>query len=269
MKIILLICSLFTGLTIKAQSPVIKVAILLYPGIDLQDFAAPADVFTKAATITQGEYQLYTVSLGQEIVYTAGHIGIKPDYSVKQLPKPDILVIPGAPMQVVDSSGLKTFIRQYQDSVSVLLSVGTGAYLLAGAGLLDHQQATTYYYVADDFASAFPQVTLVKDVRYVDEGNIITTVGIDGVLHLIRRYSGDRIADMVARSMQYTPHREEIWPLAPTGMNASQDADVVCGMITIDKNIHVMHEGRNYFFCSEICKKTFLRNPAKYLLPLK
>lgn len=266
MKIILLLCALFTGSALYAQTPVVKVAILIYPGIDLQDFAGPADVFTKAASITQGQYQVYTVSLKQGIVYTAGHIGIQPDYTVQQLPKTDILVIPGTPVQMIDSFGLKAFIQQFQDSVSVVMSVGTGTYLLAGAGLLDHQKATTYYYVADDFANTFPKVTVVKDVRFVDEGNIITTVGIDGVLQLIQRYSGERIAAMVARSMQYTPHREEAWPVAPTGLNASQDADVVCGMIAVDKNSYATHKGRNYFFCSEVCKKAFLMNPGRYIL---
>lgn len=274
MRNILFIFLLFTGANVLyAQTPVVKVAVLLYPGIALQDLAGPADVFTKAATITRGAYQVYTVSLTPGVIYTDGHIGIQPNYTIRQMPKPDLLVFPGAPVSVIDSlrqdSTLLSVIRQYQDSVSVVMSVSTGAYLLAAAGLLDHQKATTHFFVADDFAGAFPAVTLVRDVRYVDEGNIVTTAGvtagIDGALHLVERYSGDRIAGMVARGMQYTPKREEAWPQAPTGMDYKRDGDVVCGMIAIDKNITATRQGKKYYFCSEICKKAFLKNAEKYL----
>ncbi len=161
------------------------------------------------------------------------------------------------------------WIRQYQDSVSVIMSVSSATFLLAAAGLLDQQEATTHFFLADDFATAFPAITLVKDVRYVDLGNIISTAGatagIDAALHLVERYSGERIAGMVARGMQYTPKREETWPLAPTGMDYKKDADVVCGMIAIDKNIYALYQGKRYYFCSEICKKAFLKKPGQYL----
>jgi len=274
MRMIFLIVSFLTGaVALYAQTPVVKVAVLLYPGMELQDFAGPADVFIKAAEITRGEYQLYTVSMKQEWVYTEGHVGIQPDYTIRQMPKMDVLVIPGASMGTIDSlskdSAMLSLLRQYQDSVSVVMSVCTGAYLLAAAGLLDHQKATTHFFVADDFAKAFPGITLVRDVRYVDEGNILTTAGvtsgIDGALRLVERYSGDRIAAMVARGMQYTPYREEAWPQAPTGMNLKGDADVICGMIAIDKNVYAEYKGKRYYFCSETCKKAFLKNPGKYV----
>jgi len=268
MRIFFLLFLLFTGGNVLyAQTPVVKIAVLLYPGLSLQDFAGPAEVFTKTREITRGAYEVYTVSFRQEMVYTEGHIGIQPNYSIRQMPKPDLLIIPGAPLNVIDSLGkdstLCSFIRQYQDSVSLVLSISTGTFLLAAAGLLDHQPATTHYFVAAAFAAAFPAVTLVKDVRYVDNGNIITTAGvtagIDGALHLVERYSGERIAGMVARGMQYTPKREEPWPMAPTGMDYKKDADVICGMIAIDKNIYAEYQGKRYYFCSEICKKEFLR----------
>lgn len=270
-KIFLIVSCLLGAVVLYAQTPVVKVAVLLYPGMELQDFAGPADVFTKAAAITRGEYRLYTVSMKQELVYTEGHVGIQPDYTITQLPKTDVLIIPGASMVVMDSlrkdSAILSLIRRYQDSVSVVMSVCTGAYLLAEAGLLDHQKATTHFFVADDFSKAFPGITLVRDVRYADEGNILTTAGvtagIDGALHLVERYSGDRIAGMVARAMQYTPHREEPWPQAPTGMNGRGDADVICGMIAIDKNIYAEYKGKRYYFCSEICKKAFLKKPDR------
>ena len=173
-----------------------------------------------------------------------------------------------------------SFIRHYKDSTVVTMSVCTGAYLLGSAGLLDHHKATTHFFVADDFGETFPDVTLVKEVRYVDEGNIITTSGvtsgIDGALHLVERYSGDKMAGMVARGMQYFPHREEAWPIPAAGMKFQRDAhamnhldtsasDVVCGMPMVDKKINAEYKGKTYYFCAETCKKAFLKKPEKYI----
>ncbi|WPQ60666.1 DJ-1/PfpI family protein [Chitinophaga sancti] len=271
---------------IPAEKPVIKVAVLAYDGMELQDFAGPADVFIKAGSVTRGQYQVYTVAFKPGMVFTDGHIGIQPDYQISNMPKPDVLVIPGAGMKVIDSlredSAMCSFIRQYKDSVAVTMSVCTGAYLLGAAGILDHHKATTHFFVADDFGETFPNLTLVKEVRYVDEGNIITTSGvtsgIDGALHLVERYSGDRMSSMVARGMQYYPHREEAWPLPGAGMKFQRDAhpmnmnnldtsasDVVCRMPMVDKKINTEYKGKTYYFCSETCKKNFLKNPGKYI----
>ncbi|SEW38444.1 GlxA family transcriptional regulator [Chitinophaga arvensicola] len=217
----------FTGILHAQTTPVVKVAVLLYPGVELQDFAGPADVFVKAAGVTRGQYDVYTVSLQPGMIYTeSDKVAIKPAYQLTNMPKPDILVIPGASMTVIETlrtdSAMYSFIRKYKDSAAVTMSVCTGAYLLGRTGALDQIRSTTHFFVADDFQETFPHTTLIKDVRYVDEGHIITTSGvtsgIDGALHLVERYSGEKIAAMVARGMQYNTHREEAWPVAPAGM---------------------------------------------------
>jgi transcriptional regulator GlxA family with amidase domain len=93
-----------------------------------------------------------------------------------------------------------------------LVSICTGAYFLAAAGLLDGQRATTHWRHADHFQRLFPQVKVEPDVLYIDNGDILTSAGvasgIDVCLHLVRRDHGTAVANASARSTVVPPHRE-------------------------------------------------------------
>jgi AraC family transcriptional regulator, transcriptional activator FtrA len=93
-----------------------------------------------------------------------------------------------------------------------LLSICSGAFILAAAGLLDGLPATTHWLFADQLRRQFPKIQVQADVLYVDAGNIITSAGsaagIDASLHLVRRDFGAKIANTVARRMVAAPHRE-------------------------------------------------------------
>jgi AraC family transcriptional activator FtrA len=103
-------------------------------------------------------------------------------------------------------------LRRASDRGARLLSICSGAFLLAAAGLLDGKRATTHWLYADDFKRLFPGVVFEDDVLYVDEGQIITSAGsaagIDACLHLVRRDFGASVANTVARRMVIPPHRE-------------------------------------------------------------
>lgn len=92
------------------------------------------------------------------------------------------------------------------------LSICSGAFVLAEAGLLDGKRATTHWRYSAAFRARFPTIELAPDVLYVDAGNVITSAGsaagIDACLHLIRRDFGSQIANQVARRMVVPPHRE-------------------------------------------------------------
>ncbi|WP_367866242.1 GlxA family transcriptional regulator [Pedobacter sp. WC2423] len=232
MKKLLLLPFLFCCALAFAQqetTPVkkINVALYIYPGVGLGDLNGPADVFMKAAGLTKGQYNVYTFALQQGTIRTQGNgLKITADYLESEMPKPDILVIPGGSIGLMDTMCLDPkvigMLKKYQSQVEVMMSVCTASYLLGKAGILDHHKATTHYFVADDFQTQFPALTLVKDVRYVDEGTVMTcsgvTSGMDGALHLVNKYSGDKIAAMLSRAIQYTPRGEEKWPVAPNGM---------------------------------------------------
>jgi len=93
-----------------------------------------------------------------------------------------------------------------------ILSVCTGAFILAAAGLLDGRRATTHWMYAGTLADRYPEIDVDPDVLYVDEGDVMTSAGtaagIDLCLHVVRLDLGAEIANAVARRMVVPPHRE-------------------------------------------------------------
>lgn len=239
----------------SAQTPAPKhlnVAIFVYPGVGLGDLNGPLDVFVKASSMTQGQYRVYTVALrpagaasqqgatdAGTITTQGGGIRLKPDYVVGEMPAPDILVIPGGSIGLLDSmtrdKEVISFIQQYQHKVRVLMSVCTGAYLLGKSGALNGHKATTHFFVADDLKEQFPGLTMVKDVRFVDEDSLLTTSGVttgmDGALHLVTRYSGERVAGMVAGALQYSALEKEKWPQPVEGMKFDRERRKKMGLL--------------------------------------
>ncbi len=275
---LLFCCACLMTMAQNKTTKKLNVAIVAYPGMELLDYSGPADVFEKASEITRGQYSVYTAALNIQPVRTANNgVAIIPDFSFDNMPKPDLLVIPGAGMPCIDSlikdEGLLTLIKKYNAVGDVkIMSVCTGAYLVAAAGLLDNKKATTHFFVSDDFAERFPKISLVKNVRYVDNGSVITssgvTSGIDAALHIVKENSGAYIGDMVARGIQYVPHEQETWPQPAKGMHYSGSAVAknvcaVCGMATNGK-MKTEYKGKTYLFCSESCKKIFMNNPERY-----
>lgn len=212
----------------EIQQTNVRIAILLYPDVVLQDFAGPMEVFSKAKNLSQGKYTVFTVAKDLKPVQTEnGLLQMTPDYTLENMPTADYLIIPGASMPVmhalVDDKVYLDFIKRWsKKNDSHLVTVCTGAYLVAPTGAFDGKKITTHYFVADDLAEQYPKATVVKDVRFVDEGNIITssgvTSGIDVALYLVGKQSGEKMKAMIERAMQYTYHEEEKWPVAPNGM---------------------------------------------------
>lgn len=88
------------------------------------------------------------------------------------------------------------------------MSVCTGAFVVAQAGLFDGLKATTHHSFYEIFAKQYPQVTLVRGVRYVEDGKILSagglTSGIDLALHVVAKYFGEPAADATANWMEFT-----------------------------------------------------------------
>src|SRR5690606_36257105 len=98
------------------------------------------------------------------------------------------------------------YLRQ-PDGDRWMMSVCTGSYILASAGLLDGRKATTFHGAFDGFERTFPEVELVRDRRWVDSGRIVTSAGlssgIDTALYLVSRFHGDVRARSVALHLEY------------------------------------------------------------------
>ncbi|GAB3947086.1 DJ-1/PfpI family protein [Spirosoma harenae] len=180
-----------------------NVAIFIHNGVEVLDFSGPSEVFAS----TEG-FNVYTVSLSKEPIISQRFIKIIPNYSLDDCPKPDIVVLPGGQTgPFLENGPLIDWIKASARDAEIMLSVCTGAGLLAKAGLLDGKQATTFHNYIDALQKATPNAKILRDTRFVDNGQIITTAGvsagIDGALHVVAKLKGLAVATKTARYMEY------------------------------------------------------------------
>ena len=190
-----------------------NVAIFIYEGVEILDFGGPAEVF--ASTSIKKEdgkwhsvFNVYTVALTNDQITSQGFIKVTPNYSIGEAPDPDIIILPGGSTgNSRKSPEVINWIKDNAKQNDVMLSVCTGAFLLGDAGLLKGKKATTWYGALDRFKSLYPETDVLKNVRFVDNGNIITTAGvsagIDGSLHLVKKLFGVHVAKETAQYMEY------------------------------------------------------------------
>lgn len=184
-----------------------NVAVFIHEGVELLDFAGPTEVF--AAADHGRAYRVYTVAPESGPLTSQGVVSIIPEFTIDNCPKPDIIVLPGGNtgIALVNPRVIEWIKQASADESTILMSVCTGAFLLADAGLLEGKRATTHWGSIDDLRREAPNTTVVNDARIVDNGRIITTAGvsagIDGALHLVDRLLGREVAQRTARYMEY------------------------------------------------------------------
>jgi putative intracellular protease/amidase/YHS domain-containing protein len=187
-----------------------SVVILIFEGMELLDFAGPAEVFTGAG------YQVSTVAATRDPVACAGLINLTPRYTCADCPRSDIIVVPGGSISAVAKDKRVTdWLARASGEAEMTLSVCTGAFVLARAGLLDGKEATTHWGAIKTLRTQYPKVTVRDDRRVVDNGKVVTSAGvsagIDGALHLVDRLSGRAKASQTAHYMEYN------WPVLAEG----------------------------------------------------
>lgn len=198
-----------------------NVAIFLFEDVEVLDFAGPFEVFAVSRD-PDGErlFNVYTVSMDGKTISARNGLSINPTYSIADMPQPDILVIPGGrgTRPLVGNESIRQFIQTQQPQVEHLLSVCTGALLLADAGVLKHQSATTYHTEVDTLRKIDSSITPKPGERWVDNGQIVTSAGvsagIDMSLYVISKLYDQDTANHTAQHMEY-----EHWPLKPTTNN--------------------------------------------------
>lgn len=189
----------------------IPVAFLLDQGATVIDFAGPWEVFQDSYSGNRG-FQLFTVAPDKVPIKASGGMIILPDYALAAAPQPKVIVIPaqGGGRTGEGVERRVAWLRAMAPKADVIMSVCTGAFLLARTGLLDGLQATTHHQFQADFERAFPKVKLVRQGRFVDNGKIITSgglsSGIEAALHVVERYLGAGIRHEAADYMEYVPH---------------------------------------------------------------
>lgn len=187
-----------------------NVAIVLYEGVEVLDFAGPAEVFQAASSDADGRpaFRAFTVAPTKAPIVSQRFVRITPEFSIEDAPKADILVIPGGSSGVLlDDAAFMAWAERAIRDAEVTLTVCTGAFVAARTGALDGHGATTWYGAVGRLRQAAPKVNVREGRRFVDSGRIVTTAGvsagIDGALHVVARLLGRSAADLTARYMEY------------------------------------------------------------------
>jgi AraC family transcriptional activator FtrA len=190
------------------------VAVLTYDGLCTFEFGIAVEIFG----LSRPEfaflwYEFAVVAAEDRRVRAIGGITVEADGGLERLAEARTVIVPGwrdreerPPQPMLDA------IAAASARGARLLSICSGVFVLAAAGLLEGRRATTHWRHMPALRAAYPAIRIEEDVLYVDEGDVITSsgsaAGIDACLHLVRRDFGSKVAGAVARRLVMPPHRE-------------------------------------------------------------
>lgn len=186
-----------------------QVAVLVLDGAVPMDVAIPAQVFRPRPGLS---YKLVMCGLIPGTVASSSGFGFAVPSGLEALDTADTVIVPGFedPVRTMPLPVIEALQRAAMRGAR-MVSICTGAFALAAAGLLDGRRATTHWQEAGDLARLYPLVTVDPDVLFVDDGSILTSAGvaagIDLCLHLVRRDHGVHASNAVARAIVAAPYR--------------------------------------------------------------
>lgn len=187
-----------------------NIGIYIYDEAEVLDFSGPFEVFSTAARVadTPNTFTVFLVSEKGGTVTARGGYEVNSRYGFSDHPQIDILIIVGG----VHTGEMKKqhvlrWIKEQSNKAQLVASVCTGAFLLAEAGVLSSQNVTTHWEDIPDLRENYPNLQVVENQRWVDEGNIITSggisAGIDMSLHLISKINNVELAEKTAKQMEF------------------------------------------------------------------
>ncbi|HEV2442590.1 MAG TPA: transcriptional regulator FtrA [Steroidobacteraceae bacterium] len=190
------------------------VAALLQEKVATFELGIVAEIFgLKRPEMGPDWYRFVTVAEEQRPLRATGGFQICPEAGLEMLARAGTIVIPGWRTDgVPPSPAVRTALSDAYERGARLVSICSGAFLLAACGLLAGRRATTHWLYADKLQALHPDVEVNADVLYVDGEQVLTSAGsaagVDLMLHLVRKDFGARAANEVARRMVMAPHRE-------------------------------------------------------------
>lgn len=187
-----------------------NIAILLFDDVEVLDFAGPFEVFAVADELRgHAMFNVFTVAENVGTVRARNGLKVVPHFAREDCPTPHVLIVPGGfgTRALLHKPALLEWLRLKAKHAEMLMSVCTGALVLAKAGLLDGLRATTHHGSFELLRTLAPRTEVVESDRFVDNGHILTaagiSAGIDCSLHVVGRLLGPETADETARYMEY------------------------------------------------------------------
>jgi transcriptional regulator GlxA family with amidase domain len=187
-----------------------NIAILIFDDVEVLDFAGPFEVFAVTDELLGHEpFHTFTLALRPGSIRARNGLKIVPDFTLENCVSPDVLVIPGGQgtRALLNMPALHEWIRLKSRTAEIVMSVCTGALVLAQAGLLEGLRATTHHSAFELLRRLAPRTEIAEHERFVDNGRIITaagiSAGIDCSLHVVARLLGEETANRTAAEMEY------------------------------------------------------------------
>ena len=187
-----------------------NVAILIFDEVEVLDFCGPFEVFSVTGRQKQqAPFNVYTTAEKSGLVLARNHFSVNPRYTFADCPPPDILVVPGGwgTRREMNNPNVIDWIKVVAPKTELILSVCTGALLLARAGLLDGLKATTHHGAMDLLRETASKAAILDNQRVIDNGKVVlsagVSAGIDAAFHVVARLLGNEEALETARYIEY------------------------------------------------------------------
>lgn len=190
------------------------VVALAYDGLCTFEFGCTYEIFgLPRPELNRPWYRFDVCAAEPGPLRAAGGLVVETPYDLGLIERADTVVVPGwrdadAPVP----RPLLEALRRVPERGGRLVSICSGVFVLAAAGVLDGRRATTHWRYAALLARRYPDIRVDADVLYVDEGPVLTSAGsaagLDLCLHIVRRDHGAAVANAVARRLVLAPHRE-------------------------------------------------------------
>lgn len=187
-----------------------NIGIYIYDNAEVLDFSGPFEVFSVASRFLNDneKFNVFLISESETVITARGGYRVNSNFTFNNHPSLDLLVVVGGVhTEEVKKQNVINWISEQSKSVKLIASVCTGAFLLAQAKVILDETVTTHWEDIDDLKNDYPSLTVVENVRWVDEGNIVTSAGIsagiDMSLHLVSKMINKELALKTAKQMQF------------------------------------------------------------------
>ena len=188
-----------------------NIGIYIYNLAEVLDFSGPFEVFSTASRICENDDPFSTFLIGEtgQVVNARGGFNVIPHFGFANHPPIDVLIVAGGRhIDEMDKSQVIKWISQQAQKAKQTASVCTGAFLLAQAKVLRVHKVTTHWQDCADLNRRFPKLEVVEGVRWVDQGDILTSAGIsagiDMSLYLVGKLYNTELAERTAKQMDFS-----------------------------------------------------------------
>lgn len=185
-----------------------NIGIYIYQNAEVLDYSGPFEVFSTANRFLTDKNHVFLIGQSSEVINTRGGFNVMPHYTIENHPPLDLLIVVGGIHdEEMKKPAVIKWISTQNNKIQYIASVCTGAFLLAEAGVLTGLEVTTHWEDIQALDDSYPELTVTKNVSWVEQGRVTTSggisAGIDMSLHLVEKLFSHDIALKTAKQMEF------------------------------------------------------------------